>query len=81
MDVYTNNVYMYSFILVYIYVRIYLYIYAYVCAYVFLYVYIYVSKCMFIYYDNVTIYILFFNIWVALAIAVIFILNEGLAGM
>ena len=35
------------------------YIYAYVCPYVFLYVYIYECICMFIYYDNVTIYIVF----------------------
>ena len=37
----------------------YMYIYAYVCAYVFLYVCIYVCICMFIYFDNVTIYTIF----------------------
>ena len=58
MGVYTNYVYMYSFILV-IYMCAYICIYAYVCAYVFLYVYIYVCICMFTYYANGTIYIVF----------------------
>ena len=57
------------------YVRICLFICVYMCGP------LHVCICMSICYDNVTIYILYFNIWVALATAVICNLSEGLPAM